>query len=100
MSGQITWFPSLQEKIDKRNTAETKLKRNWENAFQKWSDYMGLGNGSTEDYGCCGYGSMCDWCEDNSYGRPCVRALNAMLREKGKKVDYDDTDFVKVWRGW
>ena len=75
-------------------------KLQWENAFQKWSNYMGLGNGSTEDYGCCGYGSMCDWCEDNSYGRPCVRALNAMLREKGKKVDYDDTDFVKVWRGW
>ena len=35
MSGQITWFPSLQEKIDKRNATEAKLKRNWENAFQK-----------------------------------------------------------------
>ena len=78
-----------------------KKKRRWENAFQKWSNEHGIENyGNTEDYGCCGFGSMCDWCKDNSYGRPCVRALNAMLREKGKKVDYDDTDFVKVWRGW
>ena len=76
-----------------------RLKRRWENAFQKWSDEHGMVDG-TEDYGSCGYGSMCDWCKDNSYGRPCVRALNAMLRENGKKVDYDDTDFVKVWRGW
>lgn len=30
--------------------------------------------------GACGYGSMCDWCSDNSYGRPCVRALNEYLR--------------------
>lgn len=76
-----------------------KKKRRWENSFQKWSDENAV-EGGTEDYGVCGYGSMCDWCEDNSYGRPCVRALNAMLLEKGKKVDYDDTDFVKVWRGW
>ena len=74
-----------------------KKKRNWENHFQKWSDenaqegYM--------SYGSCGYGSMCDWCEDNSYGRPCVRALNAMCREKNISIDYDDRDFEKVWCG-
>ena len=77
-----------------------KKKRRWENAFQKWSDEHGMQETCTESWGACGYGSMCDWCEDNSYGRPCVRALNDMLREKNKKVDYDDTDFVKVWRGW
>ena len=71
------------------------LKRRWENAFQKWSDKQSE-NGHTPE-GCCGYGSMCDYCEDNSYGRPCVRALNAMCREKKIRIDYTDYDFKKVW---
>ena len=75
------------------------VKRKWEYAFQKWSDKHGIESDNTEDYGCCGYGSMCDWCTDNSYGRPCVRALNAMCREKRIQLDYSDYDFVKVWRG-
>lgn len=70
-------------------------KRKWENAFQKWSNEHGL-DGTTA-YGCCGYGSMCDWCEDNSYGRPCVRALNSMCREKGIRIDYNDYNFEKIW---
>ena len=75
---------------------QAKQKRKWENAFQKWSDSNGMSDGA-ESWGACGYGSMCDYCEDNSYGRPCVRALNAMLRETGKHIDYTDFDFVKVW---
>lgn len=75
------------------------VKRRWENAFQKWSDKHGTNTDNTKDYGCCGYGSMCDWCEDNSYGRPCVRALNKMCREKGIYLNYESRDFVKVWRG-
>jgi hypothetical protein len=74
-----------------------KKKRRWENAFQKWSNEHGINGDGTESWGCCGYGSMCDWCKDNDYGRPCVRALNAMLREKGETIDYDDMDFTKVW---
>lgn len=75
-------------------------KRRWEYAFQKWSDEHGIEHmDCSKDYGCCGYGSMCDWCTDNSYGRPCVRALNAMCREKRIQLDYSDYDFVKVWRG-
>lgn len=96
MSGNITWFPSLQEKIDKRNTAEAKLKRNWENAFQKWSNDSFINDGTTS-YGACGFGSMCDWCKDNDYGRPCVRALNAMCRDKHIHIDYTDRDFEKIW---
>lgn len=78
------------------------VKRKWENAFQKWSDEHGLfsaGFIQVEDWGCCGYGSMCDWCKDNSYGKPCVRALNAMCREKRIKIDYSKRDFEKIWRG-
>ena len=82
------------------NQKADNVKRNWENAFQRWSDNHGINDhDSTEDYGCCGYGSMCDWCEDNSYGRPCVRALNAMIREKHLIIDYSKRNFESIWRG-
>lgn len=73
------------------------IKRRWENAFQKWSDKNGMDLNNTTSYGCCGYGSMCDWCEDNSYGRPCVRALNKMCREKNLMINYANRDFTRVW---
>ena len=84
--------------IPKPDRTAEKLKRKWENAFQKWSTEQFL-DGLVE-YGACGYGSMCDWCEDNSYGRPCVRALNAMCREKHIAINYTDYDFEKVWNGF
>lgn len=93
MSEQITMFS-----IPKGERTDL-VKRRWENAFQKWSNYMAYGEGSTNGYGCCGYGAMCDWCEDNSYGRPCVRALNKMCREKNIQIDYSDRDFEKIWYG-
>ena len=74
----------------------SKDKRRWENGFQKWSDSQ-VGEQGTD--GVCGYGSMCDYCEDNSYGRPCVRALNAMLRETGKSIDYKTMTYEEVWEG-
>lgn len=103
---QISFIPLLgEENVEElKEQAEkiyeyAKRKRNWENAFQKWSNNHGIETDNTKDWGCCGYGSMCDWCEDNTYGRPCVRALNAMCREKGIAIDYSDKDFCKVWRG-
>lgn len=105
MNGQISFLdiePSFEEFLKQQKVAkgQEKIKRNWENAFQKWSDKHGIeGNGYTS-YGCCGYGSMCDWCEDNSYGRPCIRALNSMTREKGIGIDYTNRSleyFEKVW---
>lgn len=74
-----------------------KTKRNWENAFQKWSDEHGRdGSDST---GCCGFGYMCDYCEDNAKGRPCVRALNKMCRSKGICINYQNRNFSDVWYG-
>ncbi len=95
MSDQLTL---LTEAVlsDRSRKKKQNVKRRWENAFQKWSNEQAVGD-NYESYGCCGYGSMCDWCTDNSYGRPCVRALNAMCREKRIKIDYDDYDFTKVW---
>ena len=74
-----------------------RLKRKWENGFQRWSDRHSADGGSS--FGCCGFGSMCDYCDDNTYGRPCVRALNAMIREKRLKIDYEKTSYVEAWEG-
>ena len=70
-----------------------KQKRNWENAFQKWSDKSSQ-EGNTP-LGCCGYGTICDYCVDNDKGRPCVRALNKKAREMNVRIDYNDRDFEK-----
>lgn len=75
-----------------------KDKRNWENRFQRWSNNEGL-NDPTSTAGKCGYGSMCDYCEDNTYGRPCVRALNEMLRDHKIVLDYKKITFEEVWNG-
>lgn len=88
----------LQKQIDKIKAHE-RQKRNWENAFQEWSNRCALDVNVPDSFGCCGYGAMCDYCEDNSYGRPCVRALNKMCREKYIKIDYSLRDFEKIWRG-
>ncbi len=74
---------------------QKKAKRRWENAFQKWSDKEHE-DGTTPE-GCCGYGALCDWCGDNSFGRPCIRAFNAMCRDKRIVPDYTDYDFEKWW---
>lgn len=74
-----------------------KQKRNWENRFQRWSNNQ-FHEGRV-GYGVCGYGSMCDYCEDNSYGRPCVRALNEMLRARNIVLDYKKATFEEVWNG-
>lgn len=94
----------MNEQITLFNTPDAdaahNIRRSWENAFQKWSDDYGMGKAhSYESWGCCGYGSMCDWCKDNTYGRPCVRALNAMCRDKGLTIDYGKRDFEAIWRG-
>lgn len=75
-----------------------KERRNWENAFQRWCNKMLVGE-PAEPYGKCGYGVMCDYCEDNSYGRPCVRALNELLRAKETTIDYSKRNFKEIWCG-
>ncbi len=67
----------------------------WNRRFQKWSDTQAL-DGRNPD-GKCGYGYICDWCEDNSYGKPCVRALNSMLREKRRSINYETADYATVF---
>lgn len=74
-----------------------KTKRNWENAFQNWSNIQF--NEGRYGYGACGYGSMCDYCEDSTYGRPCVRALNAMCRDNRITIDYTKRNFEDIWNG-
>ena len=94
MSGeslQIAMWGDTLENI--QADAAKKMKRNWENAFQRWSNKQSQDGSSP--LGCCGYGSICDYCEDNHIGRPCVRALNAKAREKRIEIDYSDRDFER-----
>jgi hypothetical protein len=96
MNEQIDLFGNLIKNFPKSNKTD-KQKRNWENAFQRWSDKEALE--STDIYGKCGCGIICDYCNDNSYGRPCIRALNKMCREKRIKIDYSKREFEDIWNG-
>jgi len=91
---QLALF-DVQESPKKKTDNE---KRNWENGFQKWSDRMSQSD-ETQPLGVCGWGSMCDYCADNTYGRPCVRALNAMCREKRISIDYSKKNYEDIWEG-
>lgn len=77
----------------KKRKPQDKERRAWENAFQRWSNEAA--QDGTSPLGCCGYGSICDYCTGNVKGRPCVRALNAMCREKRIEIDYSDRNFER-----
>lgn len=96
----FTAFDLLGEPIEnkpQKSDKSEKVKRNWENRFQRWCNKMFEEEGTS--IGKCGNGGICDYCADNSYGRPCVRALNLMLREKRLSIDYSNADFLQVWNG-
>lgn len=81
-------------------SADKRKKRNWENAFQKWSDKENQDGYTT--LGKCCYGSMCDYCVDVVKGRPCVRALNKLIKDKGIKIYYSRREveyFEDIWYG-
>ena len=85
------------EKLIKPKPKIDKQKRNWEDGFQRWSNKQFQDGAS--GYGACGYGFMCDYCEDNSRGRPCVRALNEICRIKHIKIDYSKKNYEDIWNG-
>ena len=101
---QISLIPMLGDDAEEiKRQAElfqeyAKRKTKWEDAFQKWSNLQFAD--PTTHYGVCGYGDICDYCVDNHYGRPCVRALNATLREKGGQIDYSDMSEEAFERAW
>ena len=96
MAEQLALFDASPAKT--QVTINEKKKRNWENGFQRLSNKQSS-QSDGKSFGCCGWGSMCDYCEDNSYGRPCVRALNEMFREKGIAIDYDNRNYEDIWSG-
>lgn len=73
------------------------LKRSWEDGFQRWSNKSA--QDETSPLGVCGFGSMCDYCRDNTYGKPCVRALNEMCRERRISIDYSKKNYEDIWNG-
>ena len=94
-------FGEQYEEIPKKKRKPPdKAKRAWENAFQRWSNEQA--QYGTTPLGKCGYGSICDYCTDNHKGRPCVRALNYLLRKNPLSVDYSDRSeecFIKWFYG-
>ena len=84
---------SLVEMPQKDNTAKN-AKLRWENGFQRWSDEQ---MNERDYYGKCGYSDICDYCTDNTKGRPCVRALNEMCRDRNIKLDYTKKDYAEIW---
>lgn len=97
MAEQLALFDVPPEQ--KKDTIDEKKKRNWEDGFQRWSNNQFDKNPHDQPLGCCGWGSMCDYCVDNSYGRPCVRALNEMCRTKGITIDYEKRNYEDIWCG-
>ena len=74
-----------------------KIKRNWQDRFQRWSNKESQNELTSR--GKCGYGVMCDYCDNNTYGNPCVRALIEMLKDKSLNIDYSIATFDDVWYG-
>lgn len=90
---QLPLCPELEPTPGASIAERNAKKRKWQNAFQAYSDKMF--QEPTTPSGKCGYMSFCDYCADNSYGRPCVRAFNEWARVNHIQVDYDDFDFSK-----
>lgn len=86
---------SFVEKPPKQDNPDKRLKRNWEYGFQRWSDYQSIDGHSP--LGKCGYSKICYYCKDNCYGRPCVRALNAMCRANKITIDYTNKNYQEIW---
>lgn len=93
----LNLFGDLVEQQPKSNDELKRTKRNWENRFQHWCNKQS--QDECTNLGVCGFGEMCDYCKDNSYGRPCVRALNQMLKERNLTIDYEKADFYSIWCG-
>ena len=89
----VNLFGEPYTELPKKRKPQDKERRAWENAFQRWSDTQS--QDGTSPLGCCGYGQICDYCAGNDKGRPCVRALNAMCREKRIGIDYSDRNFER-----
>lgn len=88
-----TLFNEAYTEPQKNKKLRNNIRRAWENAFQRWSDKQS--QDGTTHFGRCGYGRICDYCTDSDKGRPCVRALNAMAREKHIEIDYSVRDFER-----
>ena len=91
--GEPLDFDATKRKLIK----EDKVQRAWERGFQKWSDEKAQ-DGLTH-YGACGFGVICEYCDGEVKGKPCVRALNSFARTKRKRIDYENTTFEDAFDG-
>ena len=91
-----TTFP-IDVPVDEKGLQSKKAKRRWERAFQSWSD--DIAQNPVTPLGKCGYGEICDHCEDSSFKNPCVKALHNFQKATHYIVDYENKDYESVWCG-
>ena len=82
---------------DTRSCMKDKLRKNWNNYFQRWLDENIATTDTTIE---CGEGVMCRFCDGDVYrGKICVRTLRAYLKSTNRTINYAKADFLDVWTG-
>lgn len=89
---QLSFLPD-EDNVQAQKRAQRRVRDKWLTAFQQYSDKC-FQDGTTPK-GKCGYMDFSDYCEDNSYGRPCARSFSEYARKNNIEVDYTDYDFDK-----
>ena len=82
--------------MTEQQTYERK-KRNWERAFQRWSDKSSDIGGT--GYGKCGCGAICEYCTKDSQEDPCIKAFREMCKTEGLVPDYETLRNEDAWEG-
>lgn len=91
----INLFGEEYDQIAIKQIKRDKAREKWNRGFQKWSDKMVQIEAIPD--GKCGCGYICDYCDDNSKGRPCVRAVNNMLIAQQRHLNYESLSYEEVF---
>ena len=85
----------LLSELKQKKKVLDKERVNFNIKFQEWSNKQFYDEGTP--LGKCGYGHICDYCEDNSYGNPCSRALAKCAKDQGVDFDYTREDYETIF---
>ena len=85
----------VQKELKLKKKILDKQRTNFNIKFQEWSNKQFFDDGSP--LGKCGYGYICDYCEDNTWGNPCARALAKCAKDEGVDFDYSREDYETIF---
>ena len=86
----------LLSELKQKKKVLDKERVNFNIKFQNWSNKHFFENEGSP-LGKCGCGFICDYCEDNSYGNPCARALAKCAKDQGVDFDYTREDYETIF---